>query len=83
MSSRSSLLQMILEESSSDDYDEISFAETRIFHQSLQTNKKCRGSIPGHIVKYWDIQGSHTRLFQDYLADNSTFSLTDFRRRFV
>ena len=81
MSSRSSLLQRLLEESSSDDDDKLYFAEANIFHVS-QTRKR-RGSIPGHIVKYRDRQGGHARMFQDYLADNSTFSLNDFRRRFV
>jgi hypothetical protein len=83
MSHRPSLLQRILDESSSDDDDDISFGEYNIFHHPSHIHQKRVGSMPGHIVKYRDRQGGHARMFQDYLADNSTFNLSDFRRRFV
>ncbi|XP_008668743.1 uncharacterized protein [Zea mays] len=82
MSHRPSLLQRILDESSSDDDDDISFGEYNIFHHPSHIHRKRVGSMPGHIVKYRDRQGGHARMFQDYLADNSTFSLSDFRRRY-
>jgi hypothetical protein len=81
MNIRQSLLQ--LNESSSDDDDEISFTEYHIFHQPSHSKRKHGGSILGHLVKFRDRQAGHARMYQDYLADNSTFSLTDFRRRLV
>ena len=48
-------------------------------HQSLQIH---RGSILGHIVINRDWEGAHTRLYNDYFADNSLYNETMFRRRF-
>jgi len=83
MSYQASLFERVLDESSSDDDDEIHFAGAQIFHYYSQSVRKHGGSIPGHVVKYRDREGAHLQMCQDYLEDDSRYSPTDFRRRFV
>jgi hypothetical protein len=83
MSNRVSLFQQLLDESSSDDDDEINFVGNQILHRFSRPARKHGGSVPGHLVKYRDREGGHLKMYQDYLAEDSTFSPVDFRRRFV
>ena len=83
MSHRPSLFQRFLDESSSDDADEFFFAAAQIVQRCSQPARKHGGSVPGHQVKYRDRVGGHARMYQDYLADDPTYDLTDFRRRFI
>ena len=80
MSNRVSLFQQLLDESSSNDDDEINFVGNQILHRYSRPARKNGGSVPGHLVKYRDREGGHLKMYQDYLVKDSTFSyLSSFR----
>ena len=83
MSRRPSLLQSLLDDSSSDDEDELILSAAEIVQSHSQCAPKHGGSVPGHAVLYRDREGGHLRMYQDYLADDPTYGPTLFRRRFV
>jgi hypothetical protein len=41
------------------------------------------GSVQGHRVLHRDREGGHERLFQDYMAENPTYTPEMFRRRLI
>ena len=84
MAASKSLLQRGLDSSSSDDDDDYFILSAARIVQSF-SNEKGRhgGSVHGHQVLYRDREGGHRRMFQDYLADDPTYTPHLFRRRFV
>ena len=74
--------QSLLDESSSDDDDELILAAAQIVSNPQPARKHGR-SVPGHIVLYRDIEGGHSRMYQNYLADDPTYTPTIFRQRLV
>ena len=83
MSRRPWLLQSLLDESSSDDEDELILSAAEIVQSHSQCAPKHGDSVPGHAVLYRDREGGHLRMYQDYLADDPTYGPTLFQRRFV
>lgn len=84
MHGRRSLTRRLLDESSSDDDDELLLCTGQIIESHSQAEpEKHGGSIPGHVVIYRDREGGHSRMYQDYLADDPTYGPTIFRRRSV
>jgi hypothetical protein len=77
MSRHLSLFQCLLDESSSDDDDELSLSAVEIMQNHLQPTWKHGGSVPGHAVLYRD-RGGHMRMYQDYLGDDPTYGPTLF-----
>ena len=84
MPRKRSRARRVLEESSSDD-DELLILSTAQLVQAAFSNEKGKhgGSVKGHRVLHRDRQGGHDRMFQDYLADNPTYTDEMFRRRFL
>jgi hypothetical protein len=84
MPRKRSRARRVLEESSSDD-DELLILSTAQLVQAAFSNEKGKhgGSVKGHRVLDRDRQGGHDRMFQDYLADNPTYTDEMFRRRFL
>ncbi|XP_021311806.1 uncharacterized protein LOC110433631 [Sorghum bicolor] len=83
MPRKRSRARRVLEESSSDD-DELLILSTAQLVQAAFSNEKGKhgGSVKGHRVLHRDRQGGHDRMFQDYLADNPTYTDEMFRRRY-
>jgi len=71
-----------LEDSSEDDDDELIFSVAQIVNTYSNAKRSHGGSVIDHKVIYRDRQGSHERMFQDYLADNPTYGPELFRRRY-
>jgi hypothetical protein len=49
----------------------------------FSNKKRPGGSVPGYVVIYRDREGSHQRMFQDYLAHNLMYGPDLFRRRLL
>jgi hypothetical protein len=71
----------MLDDSESDDDDFDMLAAAVIVDSFANDDKKHDGSVQGHRVLHRDREGGHERLFQDYMADNPTYTPEQFRRR--
>jgi hypothetical protein len=83
MAAKKSLLQRELEDSSSDDDDCFIFSAATTVEVYSKEKRRHGGSVPGHIVIHRDRESRRQRMYQDYLANNSTFGPNLFRRRLV
>ncbi|XP_072150827.1 uncharacterized protein [Setaria viridis] len=84
MSRPPSLLEQVLQSSSSDEEDEFFVSTAHIVHSHYQSDSapKHGGSMVGHKVIDREREEGHWRLYQDYFADEPTYDPTFFRRRF-
>jgi hypothetical protein len=81
---RRSHARRLLDESSSDDDDLMLSSLVQIVSNvSNDDERRPGGSVPGHRVIYRDREGVHDRMYQDYLADNATYTPEIFRRRYM
>nr|XP_034601183.1 uncharacterized protein LOC117861747 [Setaria viridis] len=84
MSRPPSLLEQVLQSSSSDEEDEFFVSTVHIVHSHYQSDSapKHGGSVVGHKVIDREREEGYWRLYQDYFADEPTYGPTFFRRRF-
>lgn len=71
------------ESSSDDDHVLLSSVAHIVSPVCNDDERRPGGSVPGHRVIYRDRKGGHDRMYQDYLAENSTYCDDIFRRRYM
>jgi len=81
MPRKRSRAQRQLDESSSDDDATLISSLAQIVETASNEKGPHGGSVMGHRVLYRDREGGHKRMFQDYLAENPTYTPEQFRRR--